>query len=103
MCLDNYFKSVMADTAFTRHEILGLVLRLTLVSAVTFVSIKWIMNQVDPTNKGKKKARQAAEEKLKRYELLLFIKMIMLTFGSVDYQKQRVVLQSQYRALQIMK
>lgn len=57
----------MADTAFTRHEILGLVLRLTLVSAVTFVSIKWIMNQVDPTNKSKKKARKEAEEKLKRF------------------------------------
>ncbi|XP_056635380.1 outer mitochondrial transmembrane helix translocase [Diorhabda carinulata] len=56
----------MADTAFTKNEVIGLVVRLTLVSAVTFLSIKWIMNQVDPTNKNKKKARQRAEEQLKR-------------------------------------
>lgn len=56
----------MADRAFSRHEIVGLVLRLTLVSAVTFMSIRWIMNQVDPTNQSKKKARKEAEEKLKK-------------------------------------
>ncbi|KAG5899752.1 hypothetical protein JTB14_006090 [Gonioctena quinquepunctata] len=56
----------MADTAFTKNEIIGLVVRLTLVSAVTFLSIKWIMNQVDPTNKSKKKAKKRAEETLKR-------------------------------------
>ncbi|CAG9832867.1 unnamed protein product [Diabrotica balteata] len=56
----------MADTAFTKNEVIGLVVRLTLVSAVTFLSIKWIMNQVDPTNKSKKKARRQAEEQLKR-------------------------------------
>ncbi|KAJ8933825.1 hypothetical protein NQ314_013746 [Rhamnusium bicolor] len=56
----------MADTAFTKNEVIGLVIRLTLVSAVTFLSIKWIMNQVDPTNKNKKKARKRAEEQLKR-------------------------------------
>lgn len=56
----------MADTAFTRNEVVGLVIRLTLVSAVTFLSIKWIMNQVDPTNKSKRKARKQAEEQLKR-------------------------------------
>lgn len=56
----------MADTAFTKNEIISLVVRLTLVSAVTFLSIKWLMNQVDPTNKSKKKARKQAEEQLKR-------------------------------------
>lgn len=56
---------MMAD-AFTRNELVGLVVRLTLVSAVTFLSIKWLMNQVDPTNKSKKKARKRAEEQLRR-------------------------------------
>lgn len=56
----------MSDPAFSRMEIVSLVVRLTLVSAVTFWSIKWIMNQVDPTNKSKKNARKAAEEQLKR-------------------------------------
>lgn len=56
----------MADTAFTKAEIIGVVVRLTLVSAVTFISIKWLMNQVDPTNKNKKRARIKAEQQLKR-------------------------------------
>lgn len=58
-------KTMMADT-FSRNELIGLVVRLTLVSAVTFLSIKWLMNQVDPTNKSKKKARKRAEEQLRR-------------------------------------
>lgn len=58
----------MADTAFTRNEIVGLVIRLTLVSAVTYYSIKWLMSQVDPTNKSKRKAKERAEEQLKRCE-----------------------------------
>lgn len=56
----------MADMAFNRNEIVGLVVRLTLVSAVTFYSIKWLMGQIDPTNKTKRKARERAEEQLKR-------------------------------------
>ncbi|XP_017768900.1 PREDICTED: ATPase family AAA domain-containing protein 1-B-like [Nicrophorus vespilloides] len=57
---------MMADTSFSRNEIVGLVVRLTLVSAVTFYSIKWIMERVDPTNKNKKKAKLKAEEQLKK-------------------------------------
>ncbi|KAB0796662.1 hypothetical protein PPYR_10723 [Photinus pyralis] len=56
---------MMSDT-FSRTEIIGLVVRLTLVSAVTFLSIKWLMNQVDPTNKSKKKAKKRAQEQLRR-------------------------------------
>lgn len=55
----------MADT-FSRTELIGLVVRLTLVSAVTFFSIKWLMNQVDPTNQNKKKAKKRAQEQLSR-------------------------------------
>ncbi|RZC35558.1 AAA domain containing protein [Asbolus verrucosus] len=55
----------MADAAFSHKEIISLLVKLTLVSAVTFISIKWLMNQVDPTNKSKK-ARKKAEEQLKR-------------------------------------
>ncbi|KAK5641944.1 hypothetical protein RI129_010491 [Pyrocoelia pectoralis] len=56
---------MMADT-FSRTELIGLVVRLTLVSAVTFFSIKWLMNQVDPTNQNKKKAKKRAQEQLRR-------------------------------------
>ncbi|KAF5278197.1 hypothetical protein FQA39_LY18385 [Lamprigera yunnana] len=56
---------MMAET-FSRSELIGLVVRLTLVSAATFFSIKWLINQVDPTNKSKKKAKKRAEEQLRR-------------------------------------
>ncbi|KAL1488634.1 hypothetical protein ABEB36_014434 [Hypothenemus hampei] len=59
----------MNDSGFTRTEMVSLVVRLTIVSAVTFWSIKWLLNQVDPTNKSKKKARQTAQEQLKRIAL----------------------------------
>lgn len=51
---------------FSRNEVVGLVVRLTLVSAVTYMSIKWLMNQVDPTNNAKRKAKKKAQEQLKR-------------------------------------
>lgn len=50
----------------TRNEIVQLVLRVSLASVVTYYSLKWMMNQLDPTNKSKKKARTKAEEQLKR-------------------------------------
>lgn len=61
---------MMANMPFTRNEIVGLVVRLTLVSAVTYMSIKWLMNQVDPTNSTKKKAKKRAQEQLRRYYFL---------------------------------
>lgn len=57
---------MMANMPFSRNEIAGLVVRLTLVSAVTYMSIKWLMNQVDPTNDTKKKAKKRAQEQLRR-------------------------------------
>lgn len=58
---------MMADAAFDRHQIIGLVVRLTLASAVTYYSIKWLISQVDPTSKNKKKAKERAEKQLRRY------------------------------------
>lgn len=57
---------MMADMPFSRNEIISLVVRLSLVSAVTYMSIKWLMNQVDPTNNTKKKAKKRAQEQLRR-------------------------------------
>ncbi|XP_066994324.2 outer mitochondrial transmembrane helix translocase [Anabrus simplex] len=51
---------------FSRTEILSLIVRLSLFTAVTYFSVKWMINQLDPTNKQKKKARKKAEEQLKR-------------------------------------
>lgn len=46
----------MNDT-ISRSEIISLVVRLTLLSAATYFSVKWMLNQLDPTNKQKKTAK----------------------------------------------
>lgn len=50
----------------TRGEILQLVFRLGIVSAVTFFSIKFLMTQIDPTNAKKKEAKKKALELIER-------------------------------------
>lgn len=54
------------NSQLSRNEILQLILRVSLASVVTFYSVKWMMNQLDPTSKSKKKAKIRAEEQLKR-------------------------------------
>lgn len=41
-------------------------IRVAFVSAVTYFSIKWLMNQIDPTAKSRKKAEQRAREQLRK-------------------------------------
>lgn len=50
----------------TRKDVLQFVLRITIASAVTYFSLKWMMVIIDPTNKGKKKAKDKAQQQLKR-------------------------------------
>jgi len=57
---------MLAETGLSRNEIMGLVVRLSLVTAVTFFSIKYIMERIDPNNKNKKSAKKKAEEQLRR-------------------------------------
>ncbi|XP_069700171.1 outer mitochondrial transmembrane helix translocase-like isoform X2 [Periplaneta americana] len=57
----------MGDTqTFSRSEIIGLIIRLALLTGVTFFSVKWMITQLDPTNKQKKTAKKKADEKLRR-------------------------------------
>lgn len=51
---------------FTRSDVIQLLFRVSIASAVTFYTLKWMMNQLDPTNKSKKKARTKAEELIRR-------------------------------------
>ncbi|EDW28330.1 GL19141 [Drosophila persimilis] len=50
----------------TRGQIFQVIIRLSVASMVTYYSVKWMMNQLDPTSKNKKKAKGLAEEQLKR-------------------------------------
>ncbi|GLH12953.1 Spastin [Gryllus bimaculatus] len=57
----------MSDSqTFSRVEMISLIVRLSLFTAVTFLSVRWMINQLDPTSKHKKKAKKKAEEQLKR-------------------------------------
>ncbi|XP_067620824.1 outer mitochondrial transmembrane helix translocase [Eurosta solidaginis] len=50
----------------SKNEIVQLLVRVSIASVITFYSVKWMMNQLDPTSKNKKKAKLRAEEQLKR-------------------------------------
>lgn len=54
----------------TRGHVFQMFLRISIASVITYYSVKWMMNQLDPTSKNKKKAKLLAEEQLKRFVLL---------------------------------
>ncbi|XP_012285360.1 ATPase family AAA domain-containing protein 1-B [Orussus abietinus] len=57
----------VADGAgISRYEVLVLVARLSFVTAIGFFSMKWIMSQLDPTTKAKKKAKQKAQDQIRK-------------------------------------
>jgi len=59
----------MSGAQITRNEIFQLLFRVSVASVITFYSLKWMMNQLDPTNKSKKKARDKAEEQIRRLNM----------------------------------
>uniref|UniRef100_UPI0031CCD0F8 ATPase family AAA domain-containing protein 1-A-like n=1 Tax=Nasonia vitripennis TaxID=7425 RepID=UPI0031CCD0F8 len=58
--------NVAGGSGFSRTEIFMLVARLSFVTAIGFFSMKYIMNQLDPNNKQKRKAKKKAEEQLRK-------------------------------------
>lgn len=50
--------NVADGVGYSRSEVFVLVARVSFIAAVGFFSMKWIMNQLDPTNNAKKKARK---------------------------------------------
>lgn len=50
----------------SRSDAIAVLVRVTIGAAVAFYSLKWLMNQMDPTIQGKKKARTKAEGLIKR-------------------------------------
>uniref|UniRef100_A0A1B6DC69 AAA+ ATPase domain-containing protein n=1 Tax=Clastoptera arizonana TaxID=38151 RepID=A0A1B6DC69_9HEMI len=57
---------VIMNGALSNQEIVSLVVRITLFSAATYFSVKWMINHLDPTNKQKKSAKIKAQEQLRR-------------------------------------
>ncbi|KAM8716540.1 hypothetical protein ACLKA7_003421 [Drosophila subpalustris] len=50
----------------SRGHMFQMLLRISIASVITYYSVKWMMNQIDPTSKSKKKAKLLAEEQLRR-------------------------------------
>jgi len=56
----------MVDTrTISQSEVIGLIIRLAVLTGVTFFSVRWMISQLDPTNKQKKSAKKKADEKLR--------------------------------------
>jgi HAMP domain-containing protein len=53
--------NMAASAGLTRHEILMLVARLTCVAAIGFFSMRWIINQLDPTRSTKQRAKKKVQ------------------------------------------
>ncbi|XP_041695125.1 outer mitochondrial transmembrane helix translocase-like [Coregonus clupeaformis] len=49
-----------------RNEVLGLLFRLTIFGAVTYFTIKWMVDAIDPTRKQKMEAQKRAEKLMKQ-------------------------------------
>ncbi|XP_015108521.1 ATPase family AAA domain-containing protein 1-A isoform X2 [Diachasma alloeum] len=70
----------------TRGEMLSLIVRLSLVTAVGFVSIRWIMTQLDPMSKAKKKAKERAESQLRKLGKTNSVSLIVDTNQLTEYE-----------------
>ncbi|KAI8439794.1 hypothetical protein MSG28_013470 [Choristoneura fumiferana] len=57
---------MVEGSAFTRTDVFQMAIRVAFVSAVTYFSIKWLVNQIDPTSKSRKKAEERAREQLRK-------------------------------------
>ncbi|XP_061379206.1 outer mitochondrial transmembrane helix translocase-like isoform X2 [Danaus plexippus] len=61
---------MVEGSAFTRNDVFQMAIRVAFVSAVTYFSIKWLVNQIDPTSKSRKKAEERAREQLRKAGLV---------------------------------
>ncbi|KAG8230439.1 hypothetical protein J437_LFUL015461 [Ladona fulva] len=80
-----------------KSELVGVITRLSLLTAVSFFGIKWILNQMDPTMSQKKKAIDKAkkickklgvdkEQQLNDYEMLIASHLIDPTDINVSWK-----------------
>lgn len=66
LCVDIMDNFNLGGSQVSRGEVFQMLLRVSIASVITYYSVKWMMNQIDPTSKNKKKAKLRAEEQLRR-------------------------------------
>ena len=52
----------MSDEVITKAEILSLVVRVAALSAISYYTVKWLMDAMDPTRKQKLRAQEKAKQ-----------------------------------------
>ncbi|XP_041485351.1 outer mitochondrial transmembrane helix translocase-like [Lytechinus variegatus] len=55
----------LRSLSLSKSEIIGLIIRLSIVGAATYYGVKWIVYAMDPTRKQKQEAKQQAEKLMK--------------------------------------
>ncbi|OWR43668.1 hypothetical protein KGM_201010 [Danaus plexippus plexippus] len=74
---------MVEGSAFTRNDVFQMAIRVAFVSAVTYFSIKWLVNQIDPTSKSRKKAEERAREQLRK---IVGLKCFFLFVNNVNWK-----------------
>ena len=62
-------ETTMSDNVVSKGEILGLIVRLAALTTVSYLSMKLLMEAVDPTRKQRLAAQKKAEKLLARFVL----------------------------------
>ena len=66
----------MSDEVITRAEILSLVVRVAALSAISYYTVKWLMDAMDPTRKQKLRAQEKAKQGPNSIETMSMCKKI---------------------------
>lgn len=74
----------LGGVEFSRGQMFQVLIRLSVASLVTYYSVKWMMNQLDPTSKQKKKAKILAEEQLKRFILVYSLNKLKIFLNFIS-------------------
>ena len=75
----------MSDNVVSKGEILGLIVRLAALTTVSYLSMKLLMEAVDPTRKQRLAAQKKAERLLARLVVVVVVMVfIMITISPLQ-------------------
>ncbi|XP_046672839.1 outer mitochondrial transmembrane helix translocase [Homalodisca vitripennis] len=60
----------MGDPTITRNELITIALKISILTVASYFSIKWMLNQMDPSRKQKNNAKLKAQKQLKKLGVL---------------------------------
>ncbi|EDW77459.1 uncharacterized protein Dwil_GK18304 [Drosophila willistoni] len=84
----------MDSPEITRGQVMGLVVRVCIVTAITYYSAKWMIGSMDPNSKARKKAKQQAEQQLKKLNSLKPAAGTKIKFRARDFNEHEVMIAS---------